>query len=286
MSESTDIRPKQFDYCEIKFEIERDEHVEDEAAVGRFIGQFVAYATSPLGDYIDGKSPPIRIKFADEIEGFEPDKLNGKHQNVLRILLTSLQAGGWELLEATEGELWYARRLQKPTPIVEEKKLRPRERIGISLAIITAILLFAYVVTALYRPFTNGVRAYMELEVIESEVAPYRTGKFLIVNPYPVPITHPLRGRPDTLHWQLPDELRAEKYDDIRMVVWNACRYPVRLDRLETICRVSVIDLETLELVAYQEFPSEPVATVPLSERDATRDEAGILEFLLSLPEK
>lgn len=286
MSKRTDDWPKQFDQCQISFEVEREVSTFESSASDDFIGHFVAHVTSPNGDYVAGKSPPIRFPYADSQGQFLPDAQNGRHQNALRIFLNSLQNGGWELLPEERGDEWYAHRLQRPMRIPEKKTLRPREKLAIPLAIVAAILLAAYVTWSALRPFTNGVSQYQEFPITVSADEPYRRGKILIVNPFPAPITSPLRGRPDTLHWQLPDDVRAENYDEISMVVWNACRYPVRRGKLETICRVTIIDYATKEQVAYREFESEPVDPPPLDERDATRDEAGILAFILGLPEK
>ncbi len=287
MSEQIDGIPPQFDHCQIEFRPQESDAAFQSAASDYLFGQFVAPATCPNGDYVAGRSGQVRFAYANEDGELVRDAKESRHQNVLRIFLNSLQNDRWELLPPEAGDTWYARRLRRPTQVIVKKKLRPREKIGIPLTIIAVVLLTSYVIWALSRPFPNGVRQYEEFELTESSVEPYRVGKVLVVNHLPVSILDPLSGRPDTLHWLLPEEIRAETYDEIETVVWMECRTRVRKEWTATHCDVTVIDYQQRQMIATQRFLGDRYQTpVPLEARPKIRDEAGILDYILSLPEK
>lgn len=287
MSKQNDAPPLPFDHCQIQFQPQETEAAFRSTASDYLFGQFVAPATCPNGDYVAGRSGQVRFAYANEDGELVPDEKESRHQNVLRIFLNSLQNDSWELLPPEVGDAWYARRLRRPTKVIVKKKLRPREKIGIPLTIIAAILLTSYVVWALSRPFPNGVRQYEEMALIERDVDPYRVGKVLVVNHLPVSILDPLSGRPDTLHWLLPDSIRAEKYDEVETVIWMGCRTRVRKEWTVTNCEVTVIDYQTRQMVAVEKFLGDRYQTpVPLEARPRIRDEAGIVEYIVSLPEQ
>ncbi len=250
-------------------------------------GYFQASAECPNGDYEAGQSSKTRFE-SDETAKNVPIP-STKNHNKLNIFLNSLQNGGWELLP-DDAEPWYARKLRRKTkPVVEEKVTRKQWRWIIGIIIIMAIPSF-FVIRTMVNPFPLGVKDYMELEPRETDPAdydPHIEGKLLVVNPLPLRLTDPLYGRPDPIHWALPDDMRAEHVDEIATVAWVACRSYNISRQISRDCEVTVFDPNTLVVFDMQEFLSEKrPAPVSARERIKMRDAEAIQQYLIDLPRR
>ena len=290
MSESITIdAPKTWDYCQIEFRI--DDGDDSNRDLGNKLEwvQFFAPASCPNGDYLAGKSGRFPVDEGVDSAEFEPSADNLRHQNVLNIFLNSLQNDAWEVIPPVEypDAPWYARKLRRPTRPVVIPVVKKSHKLLITVSVLVLAILSAVVIRNWTRPFPNGIRDYKELELTEVEGEPYRIGKMLIVDPLPVSLLSERSGRPDPLHELLPDDIRADGYDEVETLIWLGCRSRVRDAWTSRDCKVTVIDYEAGIKFVPVDFPGERFASpVEPKLRILLRDDEAIMDYILSLPEK
>ncbi len=281
MTEETQTQT--WDYAQVTFQIVYTD-------MGKQLVQFTAPAECPNGDYVAGTAGGFPLPEGADPETFVPDAESSRQQNALTIFVNSLQNAGWTALPKEDfPELaWYERRLKRVTREVVVPRVKRSHKLLIGLAGLVLLIIFGFILRTWLRPFPNGINKYKEdsLEVAEVEGGtPYRRGKMLIVDPYPVGITSSLYGRPDPMHERLPDDIRADRDDEVETVVWVGCRTRVRNAWTRRDCDVFVIDYVTKEMISQQHFEGARYTTpVPAKVRNQIRDEEAIFEYIMNIP--
>ncbi len=255
-------------------------------------GQFIAPAICPHGDYMASESIKFRIDMDFQNHGDVALPPTGRNRNKLSIFLTSMQNGGWELLPDTDANAtWYEKHLRRPTRPPANKKVTRKQWVWIVGILICIALPTAYAIRTWMNPFPVGVTKYMEMQPFVDETIeypdPHYRGKILVVNPLPVRVTDPLSGRPDPIHWKLPDDMRADEYEEIGTVVWVSCRTFFRSKMVSRDCEVTTFDANNLDVYDFRDFPSDQYrGPIPARERIGLRDEEAILNYIVNLPKR
>ncbi|MEM7112386.1 MAG: hypothetical protein AAF614_08135 [Chloroflexota bacterium] len=252
--ESNGTETMGWEYCQIDLLVQDDARDRTWSDNKLMWFQFVARVTRHKEQRIIGRSTRVPVPNMTGALAYAPQQNNIAHQNIFDIFLQSLQQDGWELLPHS-GHQWWQKNLRRT--LRQPSAIRPRLSTYLIGAFIFALLLLVvYVASATWSaPFPTGVREYAEQEVVENLVAPYRTGKVVIVN-----LTD---GMLDPLQAQLPDAIRAERKDEVGTVVWVDCHVVASWRRARSNCLVSVIDLAQAEKVAVATIEGSKVHNSP-----------------------
>lgn len=279
---------KKWEYCQIQMQVQDDGRDPTRAGHRMMWFQFQARTSKRI------IQKSIRVPMANMVgaAAYAPQQNNLGHRNILNLLLEKLQQDGWELLP-NQGSDWWQRTLRRPAPPQQarllhlENLLRLKDWSFAVLAFILAIIfLWQAVDYYLTTPFPGGVRQYTQLDVITSNVAPYRTGKLLLVN-----LTN---GRIDPLQAQLPPALQAQNRSEIGTLIWLDCELDGNWRWTVSDCLVTVIDyaqstsVDTLHVNGSEQ--GDPATRVAGHFHDyeteiELRDGQAILAYILNLPE-
>lgn len=275
---------KIWEYCQIDVQVQDDGRDPTRAGHRMMWFQFQARVSNPTKNYIAKKSTRVPMANMLGAAAYAPQKNNPGHENILNLLLHSLEQDGWELLPEISGE-WWQRRLRRAVSPSQRLSFPYKEWFVAGLALILGTVLFWQVFTYYWTtPFPAGVRQFTELNLIDDAGPPYRTGKLLIIN-----LTN---GHIDPLQEQLPANLQATTKDEIGTLVWLDCHIDGHFRWTESDCELTVIDfdqLKKLDVVYFEgNLRGDPVNRAGEFHDEALeirlRDTPSILSYILNLP--